>query len=129
MYQPVPVAAARQIAISFGKDVVVIICFDHASGHFHTTTYGKEPPDKVHAAELGEQLTVVAGGILPDKTTFEDFRQPAIGAQRIDEMLAAAEELIAHLNERIDKADPTAVPIFHGLARFSAAVNAVKKGQ
>lgn len=93
-YKPVPVSAARDVANSFDKDVVVIIAYDNAHNLTNTTTYGRDALDKIRAADLGEILAKAAGCDMGKADFSEDFRQPALRAQRIDELLAAAEELV-----------------------------------
>jgi hypothetical protein len=94
-YVPVPVAAARDIALNFSKDIVVIVALDKAHDKIHTTTYGRDAFDKILAADLGVKLALEAGCDVVRAEYNEDFRQPALRAQRIDELLAAAEEVRA----------------------------------
>lgn len=93
-YFPVPVSSARDIANAFGKQIVVIVAVDRVHGQVHTTTYGKEAFDKIAAAELGQVLAEAAGGFTPAAHCFEDFRQPALHAELVDELLAAATETV-----------------------------------
>lgn len=75
VYKGVPVEVAKQIAGSYGKDMVVILCYDHASNRTHTTTYGIAPVDKVSAANAGEICTQALGGDLRRSINYEDFRK------------------------------------------------------
>ena len=126
----VPVAAARDIARSFAKDVVVIVAYDNAHERLHTTTYGRDPLDKVRAADLGEVLAKAAGGDVSRGEYSEDFRQPALRAQRIDELLAAAEEVSDQLRKRgVGDHLPTVDPLATCIARLRSATQAFKSGK
>jgi hypothetical protein len=72
-YKPVPVEAARRIAVNFDKAMVVILSYDRAFSVTHTTTYGVEAFDKENAAAAGELCTKALGGDLGKKQSFEDF--------------------------------------------------------
>jgi len=125
-YVPVPVSAARDVAIAFAKDVVVIIAFDYAHEQINTTTYGVKADDKIRAAELGPVLAAAAGAVVTEANYSEDFRQPALRAEKLDELLAAAEEVREGLNERISAAPADAKPVFPGIARLHTAIENLK---
>ena len=72
---------------------------DHAFNQIHTTTYGKRPDDKIHAAELGPVLCQAAGGFVPDAQSFEDFRDAARTAAERDRAQDALRELIFRCEE------------------------------
>lgn len=91
-YVPVPVDAARLIAHQYAKDVVVIVCQDSEHGQVHTTTYGKQPADKILAAELGPVLAAAMGGFMPEAKPFEDFREAAENAATFEEALRLIED-------------------------------------
>jgi hypothetical protein len=94
MNDPIPVAAARQIADESGHDIVVIVAWRRATNRSHVTTYGKNPMDKMGAAKLGEILAQAAG-IGPPTQSFEDFRTrtAADWAQEKDALLRRIQEL------------------------------------
>lgn len=74
-YKPIPVAEAKRIAETYGKDQVLIFAWDKESNLMHSTTYGVSPADKQMAADGAETVTK----ILCDKSkgiVFEDFRKP-----------------------------------------------------
>lgn len=71
-YQPVPVAAAKEIADNFGKGIVVILAVDQAHGLVHTTTYGSSEADKTVAALLGNHMAAQVSDLAQAKT-FEDL--------------------------------------------------------
>lgn len=75
-YIPVPVDAAKRIAVDFQKDVVVIIAVDAAHNETHCTTYAPHPANKTFAADLGEKLMAGTGHELAAGRFFEDFRDP-----------------------------------------------------
>jgi hypothetical protein len=120
-YVPVPVSAARDLAHSFAKDVVVILCYDRKHDLLHTTTYGRDASDKIRAAELGPVLAKAAGGFTPAGQPFEDFRDPALRAERYDELLGASEEVL----EGIKNLNRTP----RGTARLIAAIENAKAGK
>ena len=74
-YIPIPVEAAKTVALTYHKSQVVIIGFDPVHDGFHTATYGVEARDKIIAARMGEILTNHAGGDVSDAEFTEDFRQ------------------------------------------------------
>lgn len=74
-YKPVPVEAARKIAVKFDKSMVVILAYDPAHQLTHTTTYGVSAIEKEQAAAAGELLARTIGADLNQKTEFEDFHK------------------------------------------------------
>lgn len=85
-YKPIPVESARQLAKEFGKSIVIICAWDAEHELLHTTTYGKEPQDKINAAYGGDLVTKALGFDLGKRATCEDFRtlDAAINAQLRD---------------------------------------------
>lgn len=74
-YQQVPVEAAKQIAVNYGRDIVIICCWSHEHKLLHTTTYGVAPADKVSAANGGEICAKALASDLTKKTDYQDFRK------------------------------------------------------
>lgn len=74
-YKQVPVEAAKQIAVNYGRDIVIICCWSHEYKLLHTTTYGVAPADKVSAANGGEICAKALASDLTRKTEYEDFRK------------------------------------------------------
>lgn len=74
-YKQVPVEVAKQISESYGKDIVIICCWNHEHSLLHTTTYGVSPKDKVSAATGGEICAKALMSDLARKTDYEDFRK------------------------------------------------------
>jgi hypothetical protein len=72
-YKDVPVAIAKQVGEMFGKDMVVILCYDKKTCYTHTTTWGREAEDKEIAAKAGEITAKALGTDLTAKTTYQDF--------------------------------------------------------
>jgi hypothetical protein len=72
-YKPIPVSEARAIADDYGKDIVVILCWDAEHGLTHTTTYGVTAFDKENAAAAGEICAKALGADLGKKQFHEDF--------------------------------------------------------
>lgn len=86
-YQPIPVAAARQICEAHGKSIAVIIAYDPVHECTHTTTYGVAAVEKENAAAMGELCTQAIGGDLSRKQVFEDYHQtyePAVLAECLE---------------------------------------------
>lgn len=73
---PVPVSAAKEIGERYRKTQVAIVAWDPVSGLAHLTTWGKEGPDKVQAARLGEILTSAAGCLPALRDSYEDLPEP-----------------------------------------------------
>jgi len=73
-YKPVPVESARQLAKDFDKDIVIVLTWDRKHNLMHTTTYGKEPADKISAANGGDIAAKALGCDLGKKDPNEDFR-------------------------------------------------------
>ena len=74
-YKAIPVEAAKQIALTFDKQQVVIIAVDHPHDQVHTVTYGVGAVDKVEAAKMGEFLTKQLGCDTSKAEFSEDFRR------------------------------------------------------
>ncbi|MGD9644286.1 MAG: hypothetical protein AB7U73_01150 [Pirellulales bacterium] len=74
-YKAIPVHVAKQIADHFDKSIVVILAYDQAFLHTHTTTYGRDATDKIAAAQWGEVCTNAVGADIRERTDFEDFRK------------------------------------------------------
>lgn len=73
-YVPVPVAAARQIAAEYEKQVVAIVSLDRPHVRVHVTTFGETAEDKLAASNLGDLLAKAAGLDVVLQTPYEDFR-------------------------------------------------------
>lgn len=73
-YIRVPVEAAKDIALKFQKNSVIICSWDAKHELLHTTTYGVTPEDKVNAADGGETCASALGMDLARGQWFEDFR-------------------------------------------------------
>ena len=73
-YKSIPVETARQIARDFEKSIVIICAWDAAHMLLHTTTYGREPKDKINAANGGDICAKALGMDLGRKEPNEDFR-------------------------------------------------------
>ena len=74
-YVPVPVEAAKQIAVQFQKQMVVIIATDNVHQQTNYTSYGVSPEEKVEAAVTAEFLSKQMGNV-PEANKFsEDFRR------------------------------------------------------
>ena len=95
-YVPVPVTAAKHIAESFAKSIVVINAWDPDHKVMHTTTYGVSPEDKVHAARGGEMTAEALGMVLTQSRMHEDFRTQH-NAAREKAMQEALEEYLPEL--------------------------------
>lgn len=105
-YQPVSVAAARQIAESFAKNWVVILAGDEAHDKLHTVTYGRSPAEKMAAAAIGEFLATALGFDLKQSRFFEDFR--AVSAAEARAEIEAAWKRIAELEAALQ---PQWIPV------------------
>lgn len=73
-YKPIPVEAAKQIAETYKKNMVVIMAYDNVHEQIHTTTYGVSPEDKNLAAVWGELFTAITGADVVKSTWYEDYR-------------------------------------------------------
>jgi len=60
-YLNVPISAAKQIASDFGKDQVIIVCWDKEHGRTHVTTYGKTAEECEQAAQGGNLVKKALG--------------------------------------------------------------------
>ncbi len=85
---PVPVDAARALAVQYAKSIVIICAWDDEYGLLHTTTYGTSPKNKAFAAYSGEIAMKALGGQLDAGTQFEDYR-----LQQAQRMLKALREI------------------------------------
>jgi hypothetical protein len=103
-YVPVPVEAARQIARTYAKQIVVVLSIDKVFSTTHITTYGVAAEDKIVAANIGEELAKEYGG--NPRTTFEDFkaRTQAEAAETIERLTAE----LAHVRGERDRLFVTA---------------------
>lgn len=72
-YQPVPVAAAKELADRYAKDLVVVAAGDHAFGKLHFTTWGRSAADKAAAAGLADEVARAVTDVAA-RQSFEDFR-------------------------------------------------------
>lgn len=106
-YIPIPVSAARDIAVRYHKQVVVIVAEDQLHGQIHVTTYGDTPTDKIRAAELGPVLNTAAGGFMPAAQTFEDFRDVATLKGHTDAMAAVLQSVVKTCSRRHREQDAT----------------------
>ncbi len=101
-YKPVPVEAAKAIAETYDKSMVVICCWDEKANKLHTTTYGVSPKDKHMAAIGGEMAARVLGGDLSKKEDFEDYRKNfnaekyATLREQILQFMPALKDCVAH---------------------------------
>ena len=92
----VPVDAAKEIATTCAKTMVVILAYDPQSNRTHVTTYGVEPEDKERAAEVGDRCArLICGEGFNDRRTYEDFRfrSEAEWAKERERLLARIAEL------------------------------------
>ena len=60
-YVDVPIDAAKRIADEFGKDQVIIVCWDKRHGRTHVTTYGKTTEECEQAAKGGNFVKKALG--------------------------------------------------------------------
>jgi len=61
IYKPVPVDAAKHVADTHDKDIVIIVSVDDAHNQTHFTTYGRAAEDKPRAARIGEMIAEATG--------------------------------------------------------------------
>jgi hypothetical protein len=88
-YLSIPVEEARKIARAFDKQIVIICAWNREHGRLHTTTYGAEPNDKIHAAQGGETVAKALGFDLERAVFNEDFRTiEAAGNAQLRDMAA-----------------------------------------
>lgn len=73
-YAPVPVEAARFIADTYAKSVVIVLAWDPVHGQLHTTTYGVDDQSKAWAADGGEIASKALGTMPNQATYFENYR-------------------------------------------------------
>lgn len=95
-YVPVPVTAAKHIAESFAKSIVIIAAWDPEHELLHTTTYGVAPADKVNAAHGGETVAKALSMDLARQHMYEDFRED-FDAARARAMQEAIEKYLPDL--------------------------------
>lgn len=74
-YVPIPVEAAKYIALTYSRDIVIICAWSHEHRLLHTTTYGVSPTDKVNAANGGERCAKALMTDLKKADFSEDFRK------------------------------------------------------
>ena len=55
-YTPVPIKEAKAIAEKYGKEEVMIVCWDEHAGIAHLTTYGATKQHCAWVANLGERF-------------------------------------------------------------------------
>jgi hypothetical protein len=79
-YQPIPVAAAKELADRYAKDLVLVAAGDHAFGKLHFTTWGRAAADKATAAGLADELARVVADFA-GRAPFEDFRSAGEAAR------------------------------------------------
>ncbi len=72
-YLPVPVEAAVDVAMRYGKDIVIITCVDISNDRMHVTTFGRLSSHKTYAAELGDRVGQVISEC-NQQERYEDFR-------------------------------------------------------
>src|SRR6187455_2614226 len=104
-YKPVPVEAAKAIAETYDKSMVVICCWDEKANKLHTTTYGVSPKDKHMAAIGGEMAARVLGGDLSKKEDFQDYRK-SYDAEKYATLKEAVEKVLPGLKERAERYVP-----------------------
>ena len=115
-YKQVPVEAAKQIATSYDRDIVIICCWSHEHKLLHTTTYGVAPADKVSAANGGEICAKALASDLTRKTDYEDFRKDSdAGKQR-----AMEEAIKKHLPAMKEMASQVISPANNVFSRMVA---------
>ncbi len=73
-YLPVPVEAARRIAETYKKSMVIINAWDDEHARLHTTTYGIDPIDKAMAADGGAIAAKALDVDMLQAHAFEDYR-------------------------------------------------------
>lgn len=93
-YKPIEVEAAKQIAETHDKQIVIIIAWEMTHGLLHVTTYGDDPGNKALAAAGGEVAIAALGGIRSASLDFEDFR-----LQQAHALLAALKSALAIVAE------------------------------
>lgn len=93
-YKVPPVAEARKLAESYGKDVVVITAYDFLNNRYSSTTYGNGTKWADAAANLGNILMKAAEPMAGPKEVHEDFRKGIL--RKTEEKLRIATELLAN---------------------------------
>ena len=74
-YQNIPVLAAKSLADTYDKDIVVILAWNHEHHTLNTVTYGVKASDKVSAGRAGEIASKALGMDPSTAATVEDFRR------------------------------------------------------
>lgn len=91
-YQPIAVDVAREIAERHGKDMLLILAYDHATRTTNSVTWGRSPQDKEIAVDAANRCVKTLGGDLETERTHEDYRFLDEGrrAQIIDDLVRSA---------------------------------------
>lgn len=74
-YIPIPVLAAKSLAETYQRDIVIISAWSREHKLLHTVTYGVSAADKVSAANGGEICAKALGMDLSRSQFNEDFRK------------------------------------------------------
>lgn len=61
MTKRIPVSAAKEFAKKYGKDQVIVVCWDHVSGKHWITTYGVDKEQCAMAALGGDRIAATFG--------------------------------------------------------------------
>lgn len=98
-YIPIHVSVAQYLADGHGKDIVLIVGWDHASNKTNIVTWGREPKQKEAAAKAGETIAKQLGlaGELAD--VHEDFRREGEAAKVVDDL----RRKLAAIRDALDK--------------------------
>jgi hypothetical protein len=88
-YVSVPIAEAKAIAETYGKNQVIIICWDKEHCKSHVTTYGKSVPDSYYAAAGGNKIKKVLNW--PDKLCHAESERVYIFKQAMKRFKAIVE--------------------------------------
>lgn len=74
MTKPIPVAMVQRIADECDKDIVILAAWEASTNLLHGVSYGKTAEQKVAAAYGIDSAVGALGGVIKERTTFEDFR-------------------------------------------------------
>ena len=99
-YIPIHVSVAQHMADGHGKDIVLIVGWDLASNRTNIVTWGREPAQKVAAANAGETIAKQLGLADELADVHEDFRREGEAAKVVDELrrkLAAIRDALAEI--------------------------------